>query len=82
VTLTVVDSTDGPSGGSNGITMGDVANLPVTLRAEEVASLLRCSVWTVYELVKAGTCPAGPPIRVGRSFRWSTAEALRRLSIS
>ena len=64
------------------VAMAEVSNLPATLRAEELASLLRCSVWTVYESVKSGTCPAGPPIRVGRSLRWATSEVLRRLSIS
>lgn len=61
--------------------VADLQNLPATLRAEEVAALFRCSAWSIYESVKAGTCPAGPPLRIGRSMRWSGSAVRRALGL-
>lgn len=61
---------------------GDVRDLPTTttLRAEQVAELLGCSTWSLYEQVKAGTCPV-EPIRLGRRLVWPTAKVLALLGL-
>jgi excisionase family DNA binding protein len=57
--------------GSGDVTLGQPARLglsefPDVGRVEEVAAVLRCSKWCVYDLIAAG-----PPksIRLGRSIR-------------
>jgi excisionase family DNA binding protein len=43
-----------------------LAEFPDVGRVEEVAAVLRCSKWCVYDLVNTGTLKA---IRLGRSIR-------------
>ncbi len=58
--------------------LSDLADLPATIDARQLADLFGCSYWSVLEQVKAGTCPVAP-LRLGRKLRWSTAAVLRLL---
>lgn len=58
-----------------------LAELGLTLDAKEAAAVLGVSTWTLYETVKAGTCPV-EPLRVGKRLRWPTALVLRAVGIS
>lgn len=49
-----------------------------TLKAPQVADLWGVSVDTLYETVRAGTCPV-QPLRIGRTLRWPTRSVLRSL---
>jgi predicted DNA-binding transcriptional regulator AlpA len=53
-----------------------------TLDADEVATLLDVSTWTLYEQVKKETLPPElMPLRVGRAMRWPTSRVISALGI-
>jgi predicted DNA-binding transcriptional regulator AlpA len=54
--------------------------LSPTLSANETASLLGVSYWTLLRAVNSGTCPV-EPLRLGRSLRFPTAMILDLLGI-
>lgn len=56
--------------------MRRLADLPAVLTADEVAEVLRISLWAVYERVKADELPA---LRLGRSLRFSRDAILALL---
>jgi predicted DNA-binding transcriptional regulator AlpA len=51
-----------------------------TMNAAALAELLGYSTWTIYQSVKAGTCPV-EPIRIGRRLVWSTAKVAELLGV-
>jgi predicted DNA-binding transcriptional regulator AlpA len=51
-----------------------------TITAEEFAQLLGIAPWTIYQSVRAGTCPV-EPIRVGRRMVWSSAQVACLLGV-
>jgi len=53
-------------GGSRGGSALTLADYPDVGRVEEVAAVLRCSKWCVYDLINAGDLKA---IRLGRAIR-------------
>jgi excisionase family DNA binding protein len=50
---------------------------PMTLRPKEVAELLGIGQRSLFRYLKAGELP--PPIRLGRSLRWSRQAVLEWL---
>ena len=50
------------------------------MNAEQVSEAWGCSVWTVYGMVAAGTCPV-EPLRLGRKLRWPTALVLASIGL-
>ncbi len=62
------------------MTLAEIADLPPTLDAKVVADMLGCSIWALYDSVKAGACPV-EPLRVGRKLRWPTVLVLRALGL-
>lgn len=62
------------------LTLDDLRDLAPTLSTEQVAALLGCSPWTLYEAVRGGRAPV-EPIRVGRVLRWPTLLILQRLGV-
>jgi predicted DNA-binding transcriptional regulator AlpA len=54
--------------------------MPATYSADELADLLGCSSWAIYESVRRGDCPF-PPIRVGRRLVWPRAVVDRALGL-
>lgn len=62
------------------VVIADLDALPPTLDAQQVAGILGCSVWCLYETVKRGECPVAP-LHLGRKLRWPTAAVLHAVGL-
>ena len=55
-------------------------DMPPTLDAETVAGLFGQGTDSLYDQVRAGTCPV-TPLKLGRRYRWPTVKILEALGV-
>jgi predicted DNA-binding transcriptional regulator AlpA len=63
-----------------GGTTQSAAVLGPTMTVPQVATVWHCSEWTIYEMVRKGTCPV-EPLRLGRLLRFPTESVLASVGL-